>query len=121
MVAVPGDTSVADLLPGEEVIVYEVIVAPPSLLGAETVTSAVPTLGTAKPILGASGTTAFAMYVKLEGFAKPLLFVGVKVILPEASGVIVNVCAADVCANVRITGVKPVEPAPVGVRVIVPS
>jgi hypothetical protein len=90
-VIIPDVGDVAVIPPGDDVTVYDVIVAPPSFVGAPIFTLAEDNDGSAIPIVGGSGTTAFAVYVLFAGFVIPLEFVGVRVILPEASGVIVNV------------------------------
>ena len=45
----------------------------------------------AVPIVGAPGTTAFAVYERLAGLESDWLLVGVKVIDPETVGVMVKV------------------------------
>ena len=60
-VTVPAVVDVPTAPPGEAVTVYNVTEAPPSLVGGDTVTLAEPNTGVAKPITGASGTTALAV------------------------------------------------------------
>jgi hypothetical protein len=105
---------------GLEVTVYPVIAEPPLLAGATKETDAVTSPGVATTEVGAFGTEALEVSVITDGFVKPPLFVGVRIIEPVACGVIVNVCADADPLNVSTVGVRPVLPAPVGVIVIVP-
>ena len=58
IVPLPACVKVPVILPGNEVAVYEVIVAPPSLVGAVKSTVASVSPAVAVPIVGASGTVA---------------------------------------------------------------
>ena len=67
------------------------IVEPPFEAGAVKVTVACALPAVAVPIVGAPGTTAFAVYERLAGLESDWLLVGVKVIDPDTVGVMVKV------------------------------
>jgi hypothetical protein len=63
----PACANVPVILPGEDVAVYSVIVAPPLLAGAVYATVAVDDpVAVAVPIVGAPGTTAATVAVEFE-------------------------------------------------------
>ena len=76
---------------GMDVTVYPVIADPPFEAGAVNETLAEAFEAEAVTPVGAPGTTALAVYVRLEGLVSPPLFVAVRVILPATVGVMVNV------------------------------
>jgi len=76
---------------GIDVTVYPVMVLPPLDEGARNDTVAFVLPATAEGEVGAPGTTALEVYVRLAGLVSPPLFDGVRVILPATVGVIVNV------------------------------
>ncbi len=71
--------------------VYPVIVVPPLFDGAVNETVACALEAEAVTPVGAPGTVALTVYVRLDGLVSPPLFDGVRVILPATVGVMVNV------------------------------
>jgi hypothetical protein len=110
-------------LPGDEVAVYPVIVAPPLLTGAVNATVADVIPAVAVPIVGASGTVvaAPAVYVIVTGSVNPPLLVTAIVLAPVLAGVYVNVPVGDPVVRFTEVGVN-VPPAALsfGVTITVP-
>ena len=96
MVPEPAWLSDPVMLPGDDVAVYEVIVAPPSEAGAVYVTvTVVDPVAVAVPIVGALGTVAAAK-------EDETVIVVVPVALVEVVAVIVYVAEADVAEEVPL-------------------
>lgn len=88
--------------------------------GATNVTVAFASPAVATIEVGASGTTAFEVYVKAEGLVSEPLLVGVNTILPATVVFIVNDCEAEEFEKDRTFADNPILPDPDGVIVIVP-